>query len=92
MQSHVPEAASVYTLPAVTDNARTHECILTVRFSASVLTYAFEDSAGNPLTPLPLAGTIADGSVVCFRCTWEALLGQWVIMPVMLGTYQEVEP
>jgi hypothetical protein len=92
MQSHVPSSASTYTLPAVTDNARTHECILTVRFSASVQTYAFEDSAGNTLTPLPLAGTIADGSVVAFRCTWEALLGQWVIMPVMLGTYAEVTP
>lgn len=89
---HAPEAASVYALPTVTDGTRTHECILTVRFSSSVLTYAFEDSAGNPITPLPLAGTIADGSVVCFRCTWEALLGQWVIMPVMLGTYEEVEP
>jgi hypothetical protein len=91
LQSHVPEAASVYALPAVSDTAA-HECILTIRFSASVLTYAFEDSEGNTLTPLPLAGTIADGSVVAFRCTWEALLGQWVIMPVMLGTYAEVEP
>lgn len=71
---------------------RAHECILTVRFSSSVLTYAFEDAAGNTLTPLPLAGTISDGSVVAFRCTWEALLNSWVIMPVMLGTYAEVEP
>jgi hypothetical protein len=86
---------NTYTNTALTSGAkaitaidnRTHECILTVRFSSSVLTYAFEDSAGNPITPLPLAGTIADGSVVCFRCTWEALLNQWVIMPVMLGTY-----
>lgn len=64
---------------------RTHECILTVRFSATVLTYAFEDASGNPITPLPLAGTIADGSVVAFRCTWEALLGQWVIEPKLLN-------
>ena len=84
---HAPESAPTYTLPAVTGNAVKREIILTVRFSASVLTYAFEDSAGNAITPLPLAGTIADGSVVAFRCTWEALLGQWVIMPVMLGTY-----
>lgn len=91
---------NTYTNTALTSGAkaitaldnRTHECILTVRFSSSVLTYSFEDSAGNPITPLPLAGTIQDGSVVCFRCTWEALLGQWVIMPVMLGTYQEVTP
>lgn len=91
---------NTYTNTALTSGAKavtaidnsTHECILTVRFSASVLTYAFEDSEGNTLTPLPLAGTIADGSVVCFRCTWEALLNSWVIMPVMLGTYAEVEP
>lgn len=91
---------NTYTNTALTSGAkaitaideRTHECILTIRFSASVLTYAFEDSAGNTITPLPLAGTIQDGSVVCFRCTWEALLNSWVIMPVMLGTYQEVEP
>lgn len=91
-QSHIPSSASTYILPAVADATRTHECILTVRFSASVLTYAFEDSDGNAITPLPLSGTIADGSVVCFRCTWEALLNQWVIMPVMLGTYEEVTP
>lgn len=84
---HAPESAPTYTLPAVTGNAVKREIILTVRFSASVLTYAFEDSQCNSITPLPLAGTIADGSVVCFRCTWEALLNQWVIMPVMLGTY-----
>lgn len=89
---HAPESAPTYTLPAVSGNAVKREIILTVRFSSSVLTYAFEDSAGNALTPLPLAGTIADGSVVCFRCTWEALLGQWVIMPVMLGTYTAPEP
>ena len=91
---------NTYTNTALTSGAkaitaideRTHECILTIRFSSSVLTYAFEDSSGNPVTPLPLAGTIADGSVVAFRCTWEALLGQWVIMPVMLGTYAEVTP
>ena len=89
---HAPESAPTYTLPAVTGNAVKREIVLTVRFSSSVLTYAFEDSAGNAITPLPLAGTIADGSVVCFRCTWEALLGNWVIMPVMLGTYEEAEP
>lgn len=89
---HAPESAPTYTLPTVTGNAVKREIILTVRFSASVLTYAFEDSEGNPITPLPLAGTIADGSVVAFRCTWEALLNQWVIMPVMLGTYTAPEP
>ena len=79
-------------ITAVDTGGVQHEIILTVRFSSSVLTYAFEDSSGNAITPLPLAGTIADGSVVCFRCTWEALLNQWVIMPVMLGTYTEVTP
>lgn len=68
-------------------NQFTHEIILTVRFSASALSVAFQDAAGNAIAPLPLAGTIADGSVVAYRCTWEELLGRWVIMPVMLGTY-----
>ena len=84
---------NTYTNTALTQGAspitaidnRTHECILTVRFSSSVLTYAFEDASGNPLTPLPLSGTIQDGSVVAFRCTWEALLGQWVIEPKLLN-------
>lgn len=89
---HSPESAPTYTLPAVTDETVQHEIMLKVRFSSTVLTYSFEDINGNALTPLPLAGTIADGSVVAFRCTWEALLGQWVIMPVMLGTYTEVTP
>ena len=83
--THIPESAPTYTLPAVTGNAVKREIVLTVRFSSSVLTYAFEDSAGNAITPLPLAGTIADGSVVCFRCTWEALLNSWVIEPRLLN-------
>ena len=91
---------NTYTNTALTSGAkaitaidtRTHECILKVRFSSSVLTYSFEDSAGNAITPLPLAGTIADGSVVAFRCTWESLVNNWVIMPVLIGTYTAPEP
>ena len=84
-QSHTPEAASVYTLPAITDATRTHECILTIKFSSTVLTYEFQDSAGNTLVPLPLNGDIEDGSVVTFYCRYESLLSQWVIYPVMDG-------
>ena len=85
VQSHTPEAASVYTLPTVTDATRTHECILTIKFSASVLTYEFQDSEGTTLVPLPLNGDIESGSVVTFYCRYESLLSQWVIMPVMVG-------
>jgi hypothetical protein len=85
VQSHTPEAASVYTLPAITGATRTHECILTIKFSASVLTYEFQDSAGNTLVPLPLNGDIEAGSVVTFLCRYNSLLSQWVIMPVMDG-------
>lgn len=63
----------------------THECILTIKFSSTVLTYEFQDSAGNTLVPLPLNGDIEDGSVVTFYCRYESLLSQWVIMPVMVG-------
>ena len=85
VQHHTPEAASVYNLPAVTNATRTHECILSIKFSANVLTYEFQDSAGNTLVPLPLNGDIEDGSVVTFYCRYESLLSQWVIMPVMVG-------
>ena len=86
--SHVPSSASTYTLPAVTDATIQHEIVLSVRFSASVLTYSFEDSEGNALAPLSTP-TIADGTVVEFLCRYEALLGQWVVMPVVVGTYVE---
>lgn len=85
MQSHVPEAASVYTLPAVTDATRTHECILTIKFSSAVLTYEFQDSEGTTLVPLPLNGDIEAGSVVTFLCRYNPLLSQWVIYPIMDG-------
>ena len=88
-QSHTPEAASVYTLPAVTDATRTHECILTIKFSSTVLTYEFQDSAGNTLVPLPLNGDIEAGSVVTFLCRYNLLLAQWVIYPVMDGKEAE---
>lgn len=82
---HEPAAAPTYTLPAVTDTTVVHTIDLKVKFSASVLTYSFLDSAGNAVTPLPMTGTIADGSVVEFRCIWEALVNQWVIEPKLLN-------
>lgn len=69
---------------------RTHECILTIKFSSTVLTYEFQDSAGNTLVPLPLNGDIEAGSVVTFLCRYNPLLAQWVIYPVMDG--KEVTP
>ena len=71
--------------PVTAIDNRTHECILTVKFSSTVLTYEFQDSAGNTLVPLPLNGDIETGSVVTFLCRYESLLSQWVIMPVMVG-------
>lgn len=84
----------VYTDTALTTGAqaitaldnRTHECILNVRFSSAVLTYAFEDSAGNSITPLSTP-SLEDGTVVSFLCQYEPLLGQWTIMPVVKGKY-----
>lgn len=63
----------------------THECILTIKFSSTVLTYEFQDSAGITLVPLPLNGDIEAGSVVTFLCRYNPLLSQWVIYPVMDG-------
>ena len=83
---HEPQTPSVYHLPAVAANSMVlHEIILSVKFSASVLTYEFQDSGGNTLVPLPLNGDIEVGSVVTFYCRYESLLSQWVIMPVMVG-------
>ena len=88
---HEPEEASVYTLPAVSNDGLLHEIILSVKFSASVLTYEFQDSSGNTLVPLPIAEEIEDGSVVTFLCWYNPLLSQWVIYPVMDGV-AEVQP
>lgn len=83
--AHVPTLASVYKMPAVADGSITNDITLSVKFSSSVLTYEFQDSAGTTLVPLPLNGDIEDGSVVTFYCRYESLLSQWVIMPVMVG-------
>jgi hypothetical protein len=90
--------ANIYTNTSLTSGAkaitaidnRTHECILTIKFSSTVLTYEFQDSAGNTLVPLPLNGDIEAGSVVTFLCRYNPLLAQWVIYPVMDG--KEVTP
>ena len=88
--SHVPELASVYVLPAVADGIIANDIVLMVEFSSTVLTYEFQDSAGNTLVPLPLNGDIEAGSVVTFLCRYNPLLSQWVIYPVMDG--KEVTP
>lgn len=83
--SHVPELASVYALPAVADGSIANDIVLSIKFSASVLTYEFQDSNGTTLVPLPLNGDIEAGSVVTFLCRYNPLLAQWVIYPVMDG-------
>lgn len=83
--SHVPELASTYVLPAVADGSIANDIMLSIKFSSIVLTYEFQDSAGNTLVPLTLNGDIEDGSVVTFLCRYNPLLSQWVIYPVMDG-------
>lgn len=83
--SHVPELASTYVLPAVADGGIANDITLMVEFSSTVLTYEFQDSAGNTLVPLPLNGDIEAGSVVTFLCRYNPLLSQWVIYPIMDG-------
>jgi hypothetical protein len=87
--AHSPSLASVYVLPAVADGSITNDITLSIKFSSSVLTYEFQDSAGNTLVPLPLNGDIEAGSVISFLCRYESLLSQWVIMPVMVGKEAE---
>lgn len=87
---HEPQSSSVYRLPAVAANSTVlHEIVLSIKFSSTVLTYEFQDSAGNTLVPLPLNGDIEAGSVVTFLCRYNPLLSQWVIYPVMDGKEAE---
>jgi hypothetical protein len=83
--AHSPSLASVYVLPAVADGSITNDITLSIKFSSTVLTYEFQDSAGNTLVPLPLNGDIEAGSVVTFLCSYEPLLSSWTVMPVVLG-------
>ena len=87
--SHVPELASTYVLPAVADGTLANDIVLSIKFSSTVLTYEFQDSAGNTLVPLPLNGDIEAGSVVTFLCRYNPLLSQWVIYPVMDGKEEQ---
>lgn len=81
---HEPAAAPTYTLPAVTDAAVAHQIDLKVKFSSSVLTYSFLDSAGNAVTPLAQP-EIAAGTVVDFLCEYDPLSSQWAVMPLLLA-------
>lgn len=82
--SHIPDSAPTYTLPAVADTGRTHEIVLNVRFGGTALSYSFEDTSGNSVTPLSTP-SVEDGTVISFLCRYEPLLEQWAIMPVSLG-------
>ena len=78
---HTPSSAPTYTLPTVAADSRTHEIILTVKFS-NVQTLAFVDSNGNTLTPQSTP-TIAATSVITYLCRWSALASAWIIYPVV---------
>ena len=82
--SHIPDSAPTYTLQAVADTGRTHEIVLNVRFGGAALSYSFEDTSGNAISPLSTP-TVEDGTVISFLCRHEPLLEQWAIMPVSLG-------
>lgn len=82
--THSPSSAPIYTLPAVTDNTKTHEITVEVEFSASALSVAFEDAAGEIVPILPMAGDITAGAVVSFLCRWSPGASAWAIMPVLL--------
>lgn len=84
---HIPSTATTYVLPDMQNDGVTHDIILTVDFS-NVQTYAFEDESGNTIEPLPMVGTLTQGSVVRFWCSWEPMLGSWSVMPLQVGTRQ----
>ena len=83
---HVPSISPIYTLPDVSDETRTHEITIEVEFSASALAIAFLDEDGGTVSPLPMAGEIAAGVVVCYYCRWSPGLEGWAIMPVLEGS------
>ena len=82
--THAPAAAPIYTLPDVSAGV-THEITVEVAFSASALSVAFEDAAGEVVPILPLAGDIAAGAVVLYVCRWSPALAAWVVMPILEG-------
>ena len=81
--THAPTSAPTYTLPAVSSTTVLHESILEVTFS-SVQTYAFQDAAGNVITPLSTPD-IQAGSVIVFLCRYSAAIGNWYIVPIPVG-------
>lgn len=82
--THAPESAPIYTLPDVSAVVA-HEITVEVAFSASALSVAFLDAAGEIVPILPMAGDIAAGVVVVYYCRWSPLLAAWAVMPVMEG-------
>lgn len=83
--NHIPSSTPTYTLPNVTDTSITHEVMLTVKFTSNVLSYQFRNYSGTQITPSSTP-EIQENSVVTFRCTYEALLGNWAVLPIPLGT------
>ena len=81
--THVPSAATTYTLPAVTDAAVVNECILDVNF-ANVTSASFVTAGGSAITPLQQP-TIHINDVISYICTYSPLQSAWNIMPVPLA-------
>lgn len=77
-----------YSDTALTESAGTIALYDSVKTAfAMVGSYSVEDADGNDITPLSTP-TIEVGSVVTFLCRWEALLGNWVVMPIPVGKEQ----
>lgn len=82
---------NTYTNTALTSGAkaitaidnRTHTVQLTVKFTSSDLSVAFEDADGNAITPLSTPA-IAAGTVIQYLCEWDGIDGEWVVMPLVM--------
>lgn len=74
---HVPNAATTYTLPNVTDTTSTHWASVTVSF-ANALSVAFENASGTTLVPLDTI-TVSANDIVEYLCRYDALQSKWVI-------------
>ena len=77
--THAPEAAPTYTLPNVTDTARTHRIELTVSF-ANTASPSFLDSNGNEV-PLLYPITILASNIYTFEMEYSSVLNKWIIQP-----------
>lgn len=51
---------------------------------AMVGSVAFEDANETAIAPKPMAGSIKPRTIIDYLCEWNALRGEWVIMPLVI--------